>query len=194
MNTIEELVVILGMSFDVFAMMECHGSLIAKVEKKRLVAACFLLALGQAAALGIGDSISLRLCENRRGAHEAFLGQVVAATIFLCLGARLFRKAWQKEGILERREDKPNLTETARLYTQTMAFTLLAGLAFGLLQSGRAALLAMVMLLTATGAILGVYTGLHFGFEQRGKAYLAGGTLLAIGGLDVILRYICKIL
>ncbi len=186
MNTIEEFVVILGLSFDIFAVMECYGSVIAKIQKKKLAAACSLLMLGQAAALGIGESISLRLFQNSAKTSEAFLGQAVAAAIFLYLGARLLGKAWRNERILEHREDKPNLAKIAGSYARTVLFTLLAGLAFGLLQSSLAALLIMAIIFSAIGMVLGIYTGYRLGFEHKIKAYLAGGILLVAGGIDVI--------
>ncbi len=193
MNTIEELIVILGISFDVFAVMECHGSLIAKVDKKQLAIFCSLLMLGQAVSLGTGNFISQLLCKDKIDIHEAFLGQIVAAVVFLCLGIRLLLKAWRNERVIERREDKLNLPEIAKFYVRTILFTLLTGLAFGLLQSSAAALLAMILTLTVAVTVLGVYTGYHLGFEHKIKAYLAGGILLLIGGMDVILRYIWKI-
>ena len=194
MNTLEALFVILGISLDVFAVMECHGSLVATIHKKQLAAFCILLMLGQGAALGAGNSISLLLYENRTGVHEALLGQVVATAIFLCLGMRLFLKAWRNERLDERREEKLNLSETARLYVRTLLFTLLAGLAFGLLQSSITSLLAMILAFTVIGTILGTYTGYRLGFEHKAKAYIAGGALLIAGGMDVALRYIWKII
>ena len=194
MNTLEALFVILGISLDVFAVMECHGSLVAAINKKRLAAFCILLMLGQGAALGAGNYISLLLCQNRTGVQEAFLGQVVATVIFLCLGMRLFLKAWRNERVDEHLEDKLNLPETARLFVRTLLFTLLAGLAFGLLQSSITGLLAMILVFTVIGTILGTYTGYRLGFEHKAKAYLAGGALLLIGGMDVALRYIWKMI
>ncbi|MCI9532864.1 MAG: hypothetical protein HFH38_14340 [Lachnospiraceae bacterium] len=193
MNMIEELILLLGISSDTFAVMECRGSLIATIEKKQLAAFCALLALGQAAALGTGASLSLLLCKHRMETHEAFLGQAVAAAIFLSLGIRLFLKAWQNERIIEHREEKPDLPAFAKPYVRTILSALLAGLAFGLLQCTVSSLLVTVAILTVLSAILGVFTGYHFGFEHKRKAYLAGGALLVAGGMDIMLPYLWNI-
>ena len=37
MDMVEELVILLGISLDVFGTMECQGALVAKIERKQLV-------------------------------------------------------------------------------------------------------------------------------------------------------------
>ena len=55
MSVLEELIVLAGISLDIFAVMECQGSLIAKVQKKHLAIICSILVIGQVLALGIGN-------------------------------------------------------------------------------------------------------------------------------------------
>ena len=42
----ENLLILLGISLDIFAGMECKGSLLAKIEKKQLVLACAVVSAG----------------------------------------------------------------------------------------------------------------------------------------------------
>ena len=42
MNVLENLLIIAGISLDIFAAMECQGALVAKVNKKQLVLICLL--------------------------------------------------------------------------------------------------------------------------------------------------------
>lgn len=190
MNIAEELMIILGISLDIFAVMECQGSLVAKVEKKQLLAFCSILTAGQGLALGIGDFISTLLRKSAARGDEIFLGQVVAAAIFLCQGARLFLKAWQNERIVERREEKFDAAGFIRLHARTSIFTLLTGIAFGFLESSLWVLLVLIAVLTVFVTVSGMYTGYRLGFEHKMKAYLAGGTLLVAGGMDVIFVHI----
>ena len=57
MSVVEELIIILGISLDIFAVMECQGSLVAKVERKQLLAFCGILVAGQVLALGDRKSV-----------------------------------------------------------------------------------------------------------------------------------------
>lgn len=194
MNSIEELIIILGISLDIFAVMECQGSLVAKVEKKQLVIFCAILVTGQALTLELGEFISLLLCKNMAQRHEIFLGQVIAAAIFLCLGVRLLLKAWRNERIVERREEKFDVLEFIKFYARTSIFTLLAGFAFGFLESSMSVILVMITVMTILVTVFGIYTGYRLGFEHKVKAYLAGGILLMLGGVDVIVRHIWDII
>lgn len=53
MDMIEEIIILLGISLDVFGAMECQGALVAKIEKKQLAAFSSILAVGQAVFLGM---------------------------------------------------------------------------------------------------------------------------------------------
>lgn len=190
MNIVEEFVIILGISLDIFAVMECQGSLVAKVEKKQLMAFCGILVVGQVVALGIGNFISLLLCQSVAEEDEIFLGQVVAAVIFLCQGMRLFWKAWRNERIVEHREEKFDVGEFIRLYARTSILTLLTGLAFGFLGNSMLIVLLLITVMTVLVTVFGMYTGYRLGFEHKIKAYLVGGVLLVAGGMDVIFGHI----
>ncbi len=190
MSLTEEMVILLAVSLDVFAAMECQGALVARVQKKQLVRFCLLLMAGQASSLGAGNYISRLLCNGRYGTHEMFLGEVAAAAIFLCLGIRLLLKSWKNERVVEHREEKMKGREIARLYVRNMLFTLLAGLALGILECNAIGLLVFVLVFTLLGTVLGAYTGYRLGGEHKGKVYLAGGILLVAGGVDVVVRYL----
>ena len=190
MSIVEEFIIILGISLDIFAVMECQGSLVAKVEKKQLMVFCLILVMGQAAALGIGNFISLLLCKTAAKENEIFLGQVAAAVIFFCQGVRLFLKAWRNERIVEHREENFDLGELLRLYGRTSMFTLLTGLAFGFLGGNLFIVLLLLAATTVLVTVIGMYTGYRLGFEHKIKAYLAGGFLLVAGGMDVVLGHI----
>lgn len=189
MSMIEETVVVLGISLEIFGAMECQGSLVAKIEKKQLFIFCAILAAGQVLALGIGDFLSLYLSRHEMQAKEIFLGQTVAAAIFLFLGIRLLLKAWRNEGIVERREEKFEIKRFLKIYSKGILFTFLAGIALGFLGSSVLVLLVLTLLLTILVTVIGMYTGYRLGFEHKMKAYALGGLLLIAGSVDVILRY-----
>lgn len=194
MNIIEELIIITGISLDIFAIMECKGSMMARIEKKHLTWLCGVLVIGQALALGIGDFISVLLSRYKVTAYDSLLGQVLASAIFFCMGVRLLLKAWKNERIQERREESFDRKKFIRLYGRISVLALLTGIAFGFLESSMAALLAMIVVMTAAVTVLGIYTGYRLGFEHKVKAYFGGGILLSIAGVDVIIRYIMNII
>ena len=192
MNTIEELIIIVGISLDVFAVMECQGSLVAKIEKKHLLLMSVILVIGQLLALGIGNFLSVLLRRYQSSEYEIFLEEIIAVVIFFCMGIRLLMKAWRNERIIEHREEKFNMHEFVQLCIRSCMFTLLIGIAFGFMGSGMLRVLVMAVLMTIAATILGMYIGYRLGFEHKVKAYLGGGILLIAAGVDVIVRYMVR--
>lgn len=190
MNVVEEIVILLGISLDIFGAMECQGSLVAKIEKKQLAIFSGILAAGQTIALSLGSIFALLLCQREVQVQDVFLGQVIAAAIFLCLGLRLLMKAWKNEGFVEHREETFDVGLFLRRYVHSVLFTMLTGFAMGFLGTPLTVQLLLVIVFTVLAAIIGMYTGYRLGYEHKMKAYAVGGTLLIAGCVDVIVRYV----
>lgn len=189
MNWMEEILIVCGISLDVFAAMACQGALVARIEKGRLAVLCGLIVFWQLCSLFCGSLLST-LLKRRTGSQELVLGEILAALIFFGLGLRLLRKAWRNERIPERREAHPDWKRFLPWAAATGFYTLLAGVAFGFLGIYLPAVLGMVIALSILGAVLGMYTGYRLGFEQKCKAYAAGAVLLLAAGVDVVVRYV----
>lgn len=190
MNWIENVLILAGISLDVFATMECQGSLVARIDKKQLTVICGLMAIWQIAALTLGYYLSVLLYRNELAHDENFVGLVIAAVIFFGLGVRLLVKAVRNERVMERREDGFDIRRFLRMAIVTSFYSLFAGIAFGFLGTNVCRMLALGVLLTIAFVIFGMYTGYHFGFEHKTKAYIGGAVLLCFAGIDVIMRYI----
>lgn len=190
MNWIENVLIIAGISLDIFAAMECQGLLVAKVDKKQLTLICALLAVWQLGALALGNYLSGLLYKNNLAHDEKFVGLVIAAVIFFALGVRLIVKAVKNEWINERREESLNMGRFLRMAAVTSIYTLLAGIAFGFLGTNVLLMLIILVCITVAVVVTGIYTGYHFGFEHKTKAYIGGALLLWIAGIDVIVRHI----
>lgn len=190
MNVLENLLIIAGISLDIFAAMECQGSLVAKVNKKQLVLICLLTVVWQMAALFIGSYLAKLLYRNDTTHDEQFMGLIIAAVIFFALGVRLIAKAIRNERVYEHREDTISMRKLLRMVAVTSIYTLLTGNAFGFLGTNPMIMLIMVVCLTIAMVVAGTYTGYHLGFVHKTKAYICGAILLWIAGIDVIVGHI----
>ena len=192
MNWIENLLILAGISLDIFAAMECQGSLVAKIDKVHLSIICILIAMWQMAALFIGNYISVVLYSY--SGHIAndgkFMGFVLATAIFFGLGVRLIVKAIRNERVYEKREENLGFKRFLRMAAITSVYTLLTGVAFGFLQTNLLRILIMIVCCTIVVVVAGMYTGYRLGFVHKTKAYIGGAVLLWIAGVDVIVRYI----
>ena len=188
MGWIEKLLIVAGASLDIFAAMECQGSLISKVSKKQLSIICVLIAVFQLVSMYIGYFLSTLVIKKNPVSDEALLGEILSIAILFCLGIRLSIKAVKNERIEERLHAEISIKRTMRIAALTSGYTILAGIAFGFLNTGLFAILVMVTVLTVVCIIAGVYTGYHFGFEHKTKVYVLGALLFWIAGIDIIIR------
>jgi putative Mn2+ efflux pump MntP len=192
MNWVEDLLILAGISLDIFAAMECQGSLVAKVDKKHLALISGLIAAWQLAALFVGFYASVLLYGVRSGYDERFIGLVLAAVIFFGLGIRLSVKAVRNERVNEKREENLGFKRFLRMAAGTSIYTFLTGAAFGFLQTSLARVLVMIVCCTIVVVVAGMYTGYRLGFVHKTKAYVGGALLLFIAGVDVIVRYMIR--
>ena len=190
MGWIGTLLIIAGISLDIFATMECQGSLVRQVNKKHLAFVSVIGVLWQLAILFVGYYSSDFICRKNPTSNEALLGEIVAIVIFFCLGCRLLVKAIKNERVYEHLVQQFDGRKMLRIAGATCFYTLLAGIAFGFLQTNILIVFVMIALVTALCIVAGVYTGYHYGFEQKTKVYVIGTLCLWAAGGEVLIRYI----
>ena len=171
MNWMENLLIVAGVSLDIFAAMECQGSLVAKINKKNLTVICGIVALAQLITLYLGHFLSSLFCHYRSVPDEKLLGQIISMVIFVILGIRLMVKA---------------IRRFVRMACISGIYTLLTGIAFGFLETNVLMILIMIVVCTVAFVIGGIYTGYRVGYEAKTKVYIVGALLLGVAGLDVL--------
>lgn len=190
MTWIEIFLIAVGISLDLFAAMESQGSIVSKVNKWHLSAVCVIIALWQLAALGVGVGLSYLLYKENQVPNETLMGEILAIVIFAGLGIRLVLKAIKKEQGEEHLELHLGIRRFVRMAAITSLYTLLAGIAFGFLEVNLIMVLIMIVAITVIVVIAGMYTGYHFGYVHRKKAFVAGTVIMWAAGMDVLIRSI----
>lgn len=193
MNWVENLLIVAGISLDIFGAMECQGSLVNKVNKKLLSGICVLMAVCQLIALFLGHFLSDLFCKSHPMSDERFLGEILAMVIFFGLGIRLIVKAIRNERIEEHLEMNLGIRRFVRLASVSSLYTILAGIAFGFIGTNVIAILVMIVVVTIAFVIGGMYTGYHMGFTSKTTVYTVGAILLWIAGIDVLLQRVLSI-
>ena len=183
----ENLLIIAGVSLDIFAAMECQGSLVAKINKKNLTVICGIVALAQLITLYLGHFLSSRFCHYRSVPDEKLLGQIISMVIFMILGIRLMVKAIRNEHVEEHLEHNLGIRRFVRMACISGIYTLLTGIAFGFLETNVLMILIMIVVCTVAFVIGGIYTGYRVGYEAKTKVYIVGALLLWVAGLDVLI-------
>lgn len=193
MNWIGNLLIVAGVSLDIFAAMECQGSLVAKIDKRQLSLIGSLVAIWQIAALFLGYYLSSLFCENNPELNEYLMGEIISVLIFAGLGLRLLVKAIRNERVEEHLEKKLGLKRFVRMASISSIYTLLAGIAFGFLETNIIVILIMVMVLTIAFVVGGMYTGYRLGFSSKTFVYIIGAILLWTAGIDLLISRVFMI-
>ena len=180
MNWMENLLIIAGVSLDIFAAMECQGSLVAKINKKNLTVICGIVALAQLITLYLGHFLSSLFCHYRSVPDEKLLGQIISMVIFMILGIRLMVKAIRNEHVEEHLEHHLGIRRFVRMACISGIYTLLTGIAFGFLETNVLMILIMIVVCTVAFVIGGIYTGYRVGYEAKTKVYIVGAVATGI--------------
>lgn len=186
MNTLENILIIAGISLDVFASMEIQGAMLQKVNKKTLLVVSAIVSLlqlmfffgGYAAGYGIDRAGVWR--------NASWVGYILDTIIFALLGARLIVKGIRREFVDETRS-VITVKQYAKIIAVTTVYTLFAGCAYGLVGTHVIIMLALIVLFSFIVVISGLYAGYHFGFEGKAVVYVVGGIILWVAGAEILI-------
>lgn len=188
MNWLGNLLIIVGISFDVYAAMEVRGAMLAKIKPKILILTGLLFTLIQSIFFFGGYFITYEMVMHNEVKNADSLGCELAAVIFFVLAARLFHKALKHEEIEEKCEEM-SIKMYVRIILAGAMYTLIAGLACGLIGTNHQLpqyIIMMLLFIICTTIVVvsaGIYTGYRFGFSSKPKFYIIGTVLLGIAGL-----------
>lgn len=188
MNWLGNLLIIVGISFDVYAAMEVRGAMLAKIKPKILILTGLLFTLIQSIFFFGGYFITYDMVMHNEVKNADSLGCELAAVIFFVLAARLFHKALKHEEIEEKCEEM-SIKMYVRIILAGAMYTLIAGLACGLIGTNHQLpqyIIMMLLFIICTTIVVvsaGIYTGYRFGFSSKPKFYIVGTVLLGIAGL-----------
>ena len=190
-RSVPEIIVIsAGLSLDVFVAVAYMGAGFSKINKKNLFGLCMIFGSIQWGCLIIGNLLTLLpIFRNSSSSKIAKQWEAVTVLIFVGLGIYMIWKSLNKKNILERRNDKIDWKKTTFLALVTSVDAFLAGIGMGFLEAEMIHQSLTIFPITVLSVVLGVYAGYRMGTVHNSQAYLAGGALFLIAGVDVIIQY-----
>ena len=193
MNWLENLLIIAGILLDVFAAMEIQGAMIAQIKKKTLIIACATVACIELAFYFAGYFICWGLTRRGDISDPLFYGEEITAIVLALLGVRLIAKALKREFIQERLKDSLKVFEYARTIVMSSIYTAVAGGVCALVGITVWQMIILIIVVSILMVIMGLYTGLHYGFENKTIAYVAGAVCLWGVSLEMLLHRILEV-
>ena len=190
LESIEFLIISAALSFDIFGEIAAEGALLPKINWKRLVGICIVMAVWQTVALFIGRFFGdlLYAIDTRPNADRT--GRIIAAAIFIVLGTRIIWRAWKNEQVEEHRIETIPYSVVLKLLAKTTLYTMLTGFAVGFLYADLSFVFPTIAIFTALAVTIGVYIGYHFGTAFKRGTCIASGIAYFLISADIIVRYV----
>ena len=168
----------LGLGFDLYAKAVCQGALLSRIDKAKLALGLLVCGVYQLIVLLVGYVLL-------RGSYLADKGEalnpLISMIIFVVFAIKMLKNAWKNEGIVESRHDGKYLIRIfISLCLQVGFYTLLTGIALGMMQLRSIYELGILTVVCIIAVLLGLIGGYRLGYSQKTGAYAIGGSILII--------------
>ncbi|MCM1082236.1 MAG: manganese efflux pump MntP family protein [Clostridium sp.] len=196
MGIAELFILAIGLSMDAFAVSVCKGLETKKITIKQMLLAGVWFGGFQALMPAIGYLLG-----------QAFAGAIkkydhwVAFFLLVLIGANMLKEAFSKEDAEEDNADKNNGGKDSEkdcfgvktmlvMAVATSIDALAVGVTFAFLKVNIFAAVSFIGVITFVFSFIGVKIGNIFGAKYEKKAQMAGGIILILIGLKILLEHL----
>ncbi len=189
MGLLELFIVAIGLSMDAFAVAVCKGLSVREVKAKHFVLTGAWFGGFQGLMPFIGYFLVSSFRENKYYKYIENFDHWVAFALLLLIGGNMLKEGFSKD------EEKANDSFSAKtmvvLALATSIDALAVGVTFALLPDVNilAAVLFIGCITFALSAV-GVKVGNIFGAKYKSKAEIAGGAILVLMGVKILLEHL----
>ena len=180
MNFLELFLIAVGLSMDAFAVAVCKGLSVSKVKPKNAACCGLWFGIFQAAMPLLGYFLGTGF----RKYIEAF-DHWIAFALLAAIGANMIREAF---GEAEETNASFSPKTMLPLAVATSIDALAVGVSFALSDISIIPAVTFIGIVTFTLSAIGVYIGNIFGAKYRKGAEIAGGCILILIGLKILLE------
>lgn len=176
-----------GLSMDAFAVSICKGLGMEKVNKKQAVVIGLYFGGFQALMPLIGWFLGIRFQK-----YITSIDHWIAFVLLVFIGGKMIVEAVRDKEVVEiKAKDLPlNHKEMMLLAIATSIDALAVGITFAFLETPIVEAIIIIGCTTFGLSILGVVVGNFFGTRYKKKAEIAGGVILILIGLKILLEHL----
>lgn len=176
-------VITVGLSMDAFAVSICKGLAMQKVTFKKAMIVGLWFGGFQALMPAIGY-----LLGSQFESYITSIDHWIAFVLLAIIGANMIKEALSKEE--ESASDSLAFKEMLILAIATSIDALAVGVTFAFLQVQIVAAVLFIGVITFTLSTVGVKIGNVFGSRYKSKAEMAGGIILILMGVKILLEHL----
>lgn len=184
---IEFLLIGIGLSMDAFAVSICKGLAMRKVNKKQALVIGLFFGGFQALMPFIGWALGIQF-----QSYIANIDHWIAFVLLVFIGGKMIVEAVkpEEEEAVEVMDPPLDIKEMFLLAIATSIDALAVGVTFAFLDYPIVEAISIIGVTTFIISIGGVYVGNFFGSRYKNKAELAGGLILVLLGVKILLEHL----
>lgn len=184
---IEFLLIGIGLSMDAFAVAICKGLAMRKVNKKQAVVIGLFFGGFQALMPFTGWALGIQF-----QSYITSIDHWIAFVLLCFIGGKMIVEALrpEKEEEVEVMDPPLDIKEMFLLAVATSIDALAVGITFAFLDYPIGEAITIIGITTFTISIVGVYVGNFFGNRYKNKAEFAGGLILVLLGIKILLEHL----
>lgn len=184
MGFLELVLIAIGLSMDAFAVSICKGLSLKEVKAKHY----FIIGIWFGGFQALMPTIGYFLGTT----FESYINKIdhwVAFILLAIIGGNMVKESFSNEE--EKQDDKFDVRNMFLMAVATSIDALAVGVAFGLLPNVNIGIAAsLIGVITFTLSAVGLKIGKTFGSKYESKAEFAGGVILLLIGLKILLEHL----
>ncbi len=190
MSILETILIVAGLSMNVFLMGQYEGSMIRRIEWKAIFLICLIVGVFECISMWTGYLLTkISFFSKSESQDLRNFCYFVAAILFLLIAAYMISKAIRRTPVQESLREigyKRILLEVVII----AIFTFMGGIAWGFIGANIVMATSVITCATILAAIAGIWIGYREGCIGRYAIYGTGGAMLAFVGADILVRYL----
>ena len=185
MNLVDIIMIGIGLSMDAFAVAVCKGLAMPKVRVRHALLIAVYFGVFQGLMPLIGWFLGSQFAQ-----YVTNLAPWIAFVLLAVIGGNMIRESLSKEEEEEGCDGALRHKELLLLAIATSIDALAVGVSFSMVTLAVSILVAVLLICVTTLVIsfAGVYIGNIFGARYKSKAEFAGGAILILMGLKILLE------
>ena len=183
MELFEIIVIAIGLAMDAFAVSVCKGLSMKKIDWKKAIIIAVYFGIFQALMPVLGYFLG--------SSFSAFVQKVdhwIAFILLSIIGVNMIKESTDDE--VEKRNDNVDFKTMVVLAIATSIDALAVGVTFAFFEVNILLAISIIGIITFILSIFGVIIGNKFGDKFQNRAELAGGIILIIIGLKILLEHL----
>lgn len=191
----QTIVIVIGLSLDVFAYCLYKGAMISEVRKGEITKVVSIFTGFQVGMMVVGTLVTQIPAFKEKYLHANRLWTFLAAITFFALGIVMLVKSAKKRHrkIEEKKQDSFNYHVILFWAFLTSIDALIAGVGFGFMGLKLLGTLVIMAIFTAACSVAGFAAGYWLGCGPMNKFVAIGGCMVLVGGVDLLVNYLTYI-